>query len=60
MPGVSSRLLRRLNTMLTQHSDNPLTGELIVTGTDMHWRKTLARHKAEALISRWCQAAREV
>lgn len=44
----------------TKYRANPLTGELIVTGTDMHWRKTLARHKAEALISRWCQAAREV
>lgn len=44
----------------TKYRANPLTGELIVTGTDMHWRKTLARHKAEALISRWRQAAREV
>ena len=44
----------------TKYRANPLTGELIVTGTDMHWRKMLARHKAEALISRWRQAAREV
>ncbi len=44
----------------TKYRANPLTGELIVTGTDMHWRKTLARHKVEALISRWRQAAREV
>lgn len=44
----------------TKYRANPLTGELIMTGTDMHWRKTLARHKAEALISRWHQAVREV
>ncbi len=44
----------------TKYRANPLTGELIVTGTDMHWRKTLARHKVEALISRWRQAARGV
>lgn len=41
----------------TTYRANPLTGELIVTGADMHWRKTLARHKAETLISRWRQAA---
>ena len=41
----------------TTYRVNPLRGELIVTGADMHWRKTLARYKAEALISRWRQAA---
>lgn len=41
----------------TKYWANPLTGELIVTGADMHWRKTLARHKAETLINRWRQAA---
>lgn len=41
----------------TTYRANPLTGELIVTGADMHWRKTLARHKAESLISRWRQAS---
>ncbi|EFM0635774.1 replication endonuclease [Escherichia coli] len=41
----------------TTYRANQLTGELIVTGADMHWRKTLARHKAETLISRWRQAA---
>lgn len=39
---------------------NLVTGELIVTGVDMHWRKTLASHKAESLISRWRQAASDL
>ena len=41
----------------TIYRANLVTGELIVTGADMHWRKTLARHKAESLISRWRQAS---
>lgn len=41
----------------TTYRANLVTGELIVTGADMHWRKTLARHKAESLISRWRQAS---
>lgn len=40
----------------TKYRANPLTGELIVTSTDMRWRKTLARHKAETLVSRWREA----
>ncbi|MFW7190996.1 replication endonuclease [Enterobacter sp. BNK-29] len=40
----------------TTYRANPVTGELIVTGADMHWRKMLARHKAETLVSRWLQA----
>lgn len=39
----------------TIYRANIVTGELIVTGADMHWRKTLARHKAETLINRWRQ-----
>ncbi|MBS6013829.1 MAG: replication endonuclease [Enterobacter cloacae] len=41
----------------TTYRANLVTGELIVTGADIHWRKTLARHKAESLISRWRQAS---
>ncbi|EPT0777095.1 replication endonuclease [Enterobacter hormaechei] len=40
----------------TKYRANPLTGELIVTSADMRWRKTLARHKAETLVSRWREA----
>lgn len=43
----------------TTYKANPTTGELIVTGADLHWRKTLARHKAETLIRRWRKAAGE-
>ncbi|MFZ5254066.1 replication endonuclease [Enterobacter roggenkampii] len=42
----------------TTYRANPVTGELIVTGADMRWRKTLARHKAETLVSRWLQAVK--
>ncbi|HIA2570786.1 TPA: replication endonuclease [Escherichia coli] len=42
----------------TTYRANPVTGELIVTGADKHWRKTLARHKAETLVSRWLQAVK--
>lgn len=44
----------------TTYRANLVTGELIVIGADMHWRKTLARHKAESLISRWRQAASDL
>lgn len=39
----------------TTYRANQITGELVITGVDMHWRKTFARHKAETLISRWQQ-----
>lgn len=42
----------------TTYRANPITDELIVTGADMHWRKTLARHKAETLVSRWLQVVK--
>ncbi|MCF8586610.1 replication endonuclease [Enterobacter asburiae] len=44
----------------TTYRANLVTGELIVTGADMHWRKTLALQKAESLISRWRQASRNL
>ncbi|HDS6620661.1 TPA: replication endonuclease [Klebsiella pneumoniae] len=44
----------------TVYRAHPVTGELLVTGGDIHWRKTLAKHKADTLINRWRQAAREV
>lgn len=37
----------------TTYRANPVTGELIVTGADMRWRKTFALHKAYLLIKRW-------
>lgn len=42
----------------TTYRAKPITGELIVTGADKHWRKALARHKAETLVSRWLQAVK--
>ncbi|MEQ0876802.1 replication endonuclease [Enterobacter vonholyi] len=42
----------------TTYRANQVTGELIVTGADKHWRKTLARHKAEILVSRWLKAVK--
>lgn len=37
----------------TTYRAKPGTGELIVTGADMRWRKTIALHKADLLIKRW-------
>ncbi|VAC68517.1 putative replication endonuclease from prophage-like region [Enterobacter cloacae] len=51
---------REVTVLDTTYRANLVTGELIVTGSDMHWRKTLARHKAEFLISRWRQAASDL
>ncbi|EKT4874498.1 replication endonuclease [Escherichia coli] len=40
----------------TIYRANLITGELIVTGVDMHWRKTFARHQTEDLTLRWRKA----
>ncbi|EJW0553499.1 replication endonuclease [Escherichia coli] len=37
----------------TRYRANHLTGELIVTGSDVSWRKTIALHQAKILIARW-------
>lgn len=51
---------REVTVLDTTYRANLVTGELIVTGSDMHWRKTLVRHKTESLISRWRQAASDL
>lgn len=48
---------KEVTALDTTYRANPITGELIVTGADVHWRKTLAHHKAATLIGRWRQAA---
>lgn len=40
----------------TVYRAHPVTGELIIAGTDQPWRKTIANHKASELISRWKKA----
>lgn len=40
----------------TVYRAHPVTGELIIAGTDQPWRKTMANHKASELISRWKKA----
>lgn len=37
----------------TTYQANPLTCELIVTGADMRWRKTIAKYQTKKLIDRW-------
>lgn len=37
----------------TIYRAHPVTGELIVSGTDQQWRKCISRHKLEELINRW-------
>lgn len=40
----------------TMYRTNPITGELVITGVDKYWRKTLAKRKTKDLISRWKSA----
>ncbi|MEP8997276.1 replication endonuclease [Enterobacter kobei] len=49
---------REVTVLDTTYRANLITGELVTTGADTHWRKTLARHKADLLINRWRQASR--
>ncbi|MCW0941527.1 hypothetical protein RZ024_01780 [Citrobacter freundii] len=37
----------------TMYRANKITGELVSTGVDMCWRKTIAIYQAEVLINRW-------
>ncbi|MEH3903104.1 replication endonuclease [Enterobacter asburiae] len=49
---------REVTVLDTTYRANLITGELVTIGADTHWRKTLARHKADLLINRWRQASR--
>ncbi|WP_234781683.1 replication endonuclease [Enterobacter hormaechei] len=49
---------REVTVLDTTYRANLITGELVTTGADTHWRKTLARHKAALLLNRWRQASR--
>lgn len=42
----------------TVYRAHPVTGELIIVGTDQPWRKALADHKADDLMSRWRKAVK--
>ncbi|MGO2154583.1 MAG: replication endonuclease [Serratia proteamaculans] len=44
---------KEVTVLDTVYQANQVTGELIVAGMDKQWRKSLARHKATDLISRW-------
>jgi len=37
----------------TAYRANPRTGELVITGSNKHWRKTLSKHQANMLVKRW-------
>ncbi|WP_236591399.1 replication endonuclease [Serratia liquefaciens] len=37
----------------TVYQAHPVTGELIIAGTDLPWRKSLSKHKVGELVSRW-------
>ncbi|MFV2918340.1 replication endonuclease [Enterobacter kobei] len=49
---------REVTVLDTTYRANLITGKLVTTGADTHWRKTLARHKADLLLNRWRQASR--
>ncbi|SCC61661.1 replication endonuclease [Kosakonia oryziphila] len=46
----------KVTALDTVYCANPRTGELVVVGADIHWRKTLAGHKVELLIEKWRKA----
>lgn len=49
---------KEVTVLDTVYRANPVTGELIVVGMDPQWRKSLAKHKATDLVSRWQALAR--
>ncbi|EPA9109420.1 replication endonuclease [Serratia liquefaciens] len=44
---------KEVTVLDTVYQANQVTGELIVTGMDKQWRKSIAKHKATDLVSRW-------
>ncbi|SCC61555.1 hypothetical protein GA0061070_10481 [Kosakonia oryziphila] len=49
---------KEVTALDTVYRANPRTGELVIAGADEQWRKTLARHKTDDLISRWKSAVK--
>lgn len=49
---------KEVTVLDTVYRAHPVTGELIVAGVDTAWRKTLANHQANELISRMKKAKR--
>ncbi|WP_447723380.1 replication endonuclease [Enterobacter asburiae] len=47
---------REITTLDKSYRANALTGELVISGTDIHWRKTISTHKTKSLIHRWRKA----
>lgn len=44
---------KEVTVLDTVYQANQVTGELIVAGMDKQWRKSIAKHKATDLVSRW-------
>jgi hypothetical protein len=44
---------KEVTVLDTVYQANLVTGELIVAGMDKQWRKSIAKHKATDLVSRW-------
>lgn len=47
---------REITTLDKSYRANALTGELVISGTDIHWRKTISKHETKSLIDRWRKA----
>ncbi|HEH4466363.1 TPA: replication endonuclease [Citrobacter braakii] len=48
---------RGITALDTIYQANINTGELVITGKDIQWRKTISTHEVEMLVSRWKKAA---
>jgi Spy/CpxP family protein refolding chaperone len=44
----------------TVYRAHPVTGELIIAGTDLPWRKSISKHKVGELVDRWKAAVKTV
>ena len=42
----------------TVYRAHPVTGELIIAGTDQPWRKSISKHKVGELVDRWKAAVK--
>ncbi|WBF43753.1 replication endonuclease [Serratia rubidaea] len=49
---------KKVTVLDTVYRANTVTGELIVVGADKQWRKSIAKHQAAKLVSRWQKAGK--
>ncbi|WP_239043254.1 replication endonuclease [Citrobacter freundii] len=47
---------RSITALDTIYKANNITGELVIIGKDIQWRKTISTHEVETLVGRWKKA----